>query len=260
MTAAALRGVTELGFTEHLYRCVEAAPIIGRFWELEPRKDLADQVASFVPAEQDVSLDAYVEAVLAAKAAGLPVKLGLEVDFWPDKIEAILALLEPYPFDFLIGSIHWIGGWSYDFEDVDYEYERRGVDQAWSDYFRLETELAFSGAVDVLAHVDYIKKLGHRPAIEPVHLYESVVKAASASGTAVEVSSHGLRHPVNEIYPSPTFLEMFLAAGVAVTLASDAHEPAIAGWGHDQVVEATRAAGYTHYLRFEGRKRYEIAL
>ncbi len=258
--AAAARGVTEVGFTEHLYRCVEAVPIIGRFWEREARSDLANQVAAFVPTEQDISLERYVATVVEAKRAGLPVKLGLEVDFWPDKIEEILELLAPYPFDYLIGSIHWIGGWSYDFEDVVYEFERRGVARAWEQYFGLETAMAASGTVDVLAHVDYIKKLGYRPDDEPIHLYEMVVEAAAASGTAVEVSSHGLRQPVGEIYPAPKLLEMFRSAGVPITLASDAHEPELAGWGHEAVREAARNAGYSRYLRFEDRKPYDVAL
>jgi histidinol-phosphatase (PHP family) len=257
---AAGRGITELGFTEHLYRCVEAAPILGRFWENERRTDLALHSQGFIIPEQEVSLAAYVRAVESAKDRGLPVKLGLEVDFWPDKIEAVLELLEPYPFDFLIGSIHWIGGWSYDSIEVAYEWDRRGIEHGWNQYFELETQLAESGAVDVLAHADVCKKLGFRPETEPVHLYEGVVAAAAGTGTAVEISSQGLRNPIGEVYPAPTFLKMFKEAGVSITLASDAHRPEEAGWGHEEAVAAARAAGYTHYLRFDRRSRTEHPL
>ncbi len=114
--------------------------------------------------------------------------------------------------------------------------------------------------MDVLAHVDVIKKHGYRLPEEPLHLYRRVVEAAVASGTAVEVSSQGLRYPVDEVYPSPRFLEMFHAAGVPVTLASDAHYPNEAGWGHDAVVAAARAAGYRERLRFAKRVAERVPL
>ena len=258
--AAATHGVDELGLTEHLYRCGESEPVLGRWWEHEPDLRLAKHTRAFVETDRNLNLESYVEAVQAAKDRGLPVALGLEVDFFPGTIGAVLDLIAPYPWDFLIGSVHWIGGWAVDTAEVADEFERRGVRRAWEQYFELETQLAASGSVDVLAHVDVCKKYGHRPASEPMDLYRAVVEAASASGTAVEVSSQGLRKPVGEVYPAPTFLEMFNRAGVPITLASDGHAPDEAAWGHDEVVTAARAAGYTSSLRFKTRRRWEVPL
>ncbi len=258
--AAASRGVTELGFTEHLYRCVEAEAVLGPFWEQEPDQWLADYSEAFVVKDRNLSIDRYVDAVLAAQGRGLPVLLGLEVDFFPETIDAVMEFLAPYPWDFLIGSVHWVGGWAIDSSGAAGEFPRRGVETAWEQYFDLETRLAASGAVDVLAHVDVCKKFGHRPAEEPLHLYEQVVQAAAASGTAVEVSSQGLARPSAEVYPAPAFLRMFHEAGVPITLASDAHVAAEAGWGHDEVVAAARAAGYSQMLRFRARRRELVPL
>lgn len=258
--AAARRGVTELGFTEHLFRCVEAAGALGPFWEKEPNPRLAAQAEEFITHDRVLSLDRYVAEILAAKERGLPVLLGLEVDFFPDTIEAVLRLLDPYPFDFLIGSVHWVGGWSIDHGDVADEFEARGVERAYADYFEWETALAASGTVDVLAHADVVKKFGHRLATPPLDLYEGVAKAAAASNTAVEVSSAGLYRVVGEVYPAPEFLAAFFDAGVPITLASDAHAPDNAGRGHDEVVAAAKAAGYTHRLRFEQRSASTVWL
>ena len=170
------------------------------------------------------SLERYVEVVLDAKARGLPVKLGLEVDFQPGREQDVLDLLAPYPWDFLIGSVHWIGAWDYSGATAPAEFERRGVERAWREYFALETALAGTGMVDVLAHADVIKKVGLRPAPEVMlRLYRPVVAAAAASGMAVEVSSAGLRRASAEIFPAPAFLAMFHGAGVPITLASDGH-------------------------------------
>lgn len=257
--AAAARGVHELGFTEHLYRCTEADFLLGRFWEGgDPQ--LAAQTEEFVIEDRALSLERYVEEIVRAKDAGLPVKLGLEVDYFPETIEAVSDYLYQYPFDFLIGSVHWIGEWAVDHEDAIFEFERRGVDQAYEDYFELEARLAASGLVDSLAHADVVKKAGHRATSEPIDLYEEVVKAAAATGTAVEVSSGGLRKPVAEIYPHPTFLAMFNEAGVSITLGSDGHVPHEVGHAHDEVVAAARAAGYETRLSFDQRSGQEVPL
>ena len=259
--AAAARAVTELGFTEHLYRCREAEEALGRFWDdAATRSDLADLSEAMVRDDRTLSLEKYVEAVTSAKEAGLPVRLGLEVDFFPDTIDAVAELISPYPWDYLIGSVHWIGGWAIDASHSAHEFERRGTETAWEQYFHLETALAASGVVDVLAHVDVIKKFGHRPSVDPSPWYDAVVAAAAASGTAVEVSSQGLRYPAAEVYPAPDFLARFHAAGVPITLASDAHRAADAGFGHTEVVAAARAAGYSTRLRFAAGSSEEVDL
>lgn len=258
--SAAQKGVTELGFTEHLYRTEEGQAVLGPFWETEARPDLAQQAQAMVAADQGLFLGRYVDAVLAAKERGLPVKLGLEVDFFPDSIDRVLQLLSTYPFDYLIGSVHWVGGWSIDSPDVSYEFEMRGIDQSWADYFTIVADLAGRGVVEVLAHVDVCKKFGYKPEVEPTPLYERVVRAAAKSGTSVEISSQGLRRPVHEIYPSQTFLKMFHDAGVKITLASDAHRAADAGFAHDEVVAAAQAAGYSDHLRFDARRPYQVPL
>lgn len=257
------RGVTEIGFTEHLYRCVESEAALGRWWERDrqaPPHVVAEMV-EVIRAERNLSLHRYVDVVLDAKARGLPVKLGLEVDFEPGTEQAVLDLIAPYPWDYLIGSVHWIGAWEFTREGAPAEFARRGVEVAWRQYFELETALAASGMVDVLAHPDVVKKWGIRPAAAALEeLYPPVVAAAVASGTAIEVSSSGLRRESAEIYPAPAFLAMFGGSGVPITLASDGHVPDQAAWGHDAVVTAARAAGYTDHLRFAARSRVEMPL
>ncbi|MGH2446355.1 MAG: PHP domain-containing protein [Candidatus Limnocylindria bacterium] len=248
------RGVTEIGFTEHLYRCIEAEPILGRWWERDPDPGLVAEMAAWTASERSLSLARYVEVVLDAKARGLPVKLGLEVDFVPGTEAAVRGLLEGIPFDYLVGSIHWIGAWNFMRDSAPHEYGRRGVARAFEDYFALEATLAGSGMVDVLGHVDVIKRHGLRPEGALDALYQPVVAAAVRSGTAVEVSSAGLRHTVAEMYPGPAFLSRLRSAGVPITLASDAHRPDDAAWGHDAVVDAARGAGYDSYLRFTARR------
>ena len=61
--AGAARGVTDLGFTEHLYRTTEGAAVLGRFWETEERTDLRLHTEALMAEDAGLSLPGYVDAV-----------------------------------------------------------------------------------------------------------------------------------------------------------------------------------------------------
>lgn len=253
------RGLGEICFTEHLYRMVESEPILGRFWKGESA-EVASTTIRFVTAERTFHLDEYVTAVVTAKDRGLAVLLGLEVDFFPETIDAALDLIAPYPWDILVGAVHWVGGFAFDHDEASFEFHRRGIDRVYEEYFAVETALAASGAVDVLAHADKVKRSGFRPTVDPDGWYQSVATAAAATGTAVEVSSAGLRQVCAEIYPAADFLAAFHRVGVGITLASDTHRPDGTGEDFDKVVAAARQAGYTERLAFAGRVSTPVPL
>jgi histidinol-phosphatase (PHP family) len=250
---ALANGATEIAFTEHLYRCIESQSVLGTWWTEDPRKALADHTRAYVRAERVLSLERYVQAVVDAKDRGLPVLLGLEVDFFPDTAEAVAEFLAPFPFDILIASTHWIGAWGVDLPEQAFEFRNRGAEQAYEDYFAIETQLAASGLFDVLAHADVVKKQGVRLATPPIDLYEELAVAAARGGTAVEVSTAGLHQPAREMYPAPALLERFHNHAVPITLASDAHRPEHCGRNRDAALAFARSVGYTERIEFRRR-------
>jgi histidinol-phosphatase (PHP family) len=171
---AAARGVDEIGFTEHVYYFRQTE----RVWTLPYQTERCRY-----------DLDQYVGAVVEAKGQGLPVKLGLEVDWWPQNDEALAAALEPYPWDFLLGSVHWLG-------DVPVDSEE-GLAEA-APYFAAVADAARSGRFDVLSHLDLVKIFGLRPRPED---YDGIADTIAEAGVAVEVSTAGWRKPVGELYP-----------------------------------------------------------
>ena len=261
VVAAADRGVTEIAITEHIYRCKEARPILGDFWD-DPTvpAEIAAVSADFVTAECNFRLDNYVEAVVAAKDRGLPVKLGLEVDFFPESIGGIMDLIAGYPFDVLIGSVHWVGGWAVDSADTQSEFARRGLEQAHRDYAKVATEMAEMGVLDIVGHVDVPKRFGNGLSADQAEIYQPIVEAVARSAMAVEINTKGLTKPVGEMYPSPWLLGRFHAAGVPITLSSDAHRPHEAGWAIDQAVAMAADAGYKTHRRYEQRVAYDVPL
>jgi histidinol-phosphatase (PHP family) len=219
-------GVVELALTEHLFRFAQAGRVLGRWWEDdEPSAALRASMADYWGFHSRADLDAYVETVLEAKKAGLPVVLGLEVDYYPGRMDRVADLLEGYPFDVLLGSVHWVGGWRFDDlgdgPSMD-EWSVRAVDDCWDAYTGAVEELAASGACDVLAHPDLIKVTGRRPE-SPQEWWDRLAESAAASGVAAELSSAGWRKPVGEQYPAEPLLARFAAHGVPLTTASDAH-------------------------------------
>lgn len=223
---AAAAGVTQLALTEHLHRFTQAADVVGRFWETaDDAPAVRDQLAAYFGFHARSDLDEYVELCEAAKRAGLPVVTGLEVDYYRGHMDDVAELLEGYPFDVLLGSVHWIGAWQFD--DVTTrahlaEWDARDVDDCWAAYTRCIEELAATGTCDVLAHPDLIKVANRIPEA-PEEWWDRIAEAAAASGLSAEVSSSGWVKPVREQYPATGLLDRFCARGVTFTTASDAH-------------------------------------
>lgn len=250
---AAARGATEIAFTEHLYRCIESRDVLGKWWKRDPRPDLAATTKAYVRSERVLSLERYVQAVVDAKDRGLPVLLGLEVDYFPETAEAVADFLAPYPFDVLIASTHWLDAWGVDLAEQVSEFARRGREAAYEDYFAVETQLAASGLFDVLAHADVVKKQGIFLDTAPTDLYEGLTVAAARGGVAVEVSTAGLHQPAEEMYPAAELLRRFHNHGVPITIASDAHTPEDCGRDRELAVELARSVGYTERIAFSRR-------
>lgn len=238
LDAASDAGIAELGCSEHVHRFRDALGIWTHpFWEEQARDDLS----------------AYCEFVRST-----PLRLGLEMDFIPGAEDRTASLLDAHEFDYVIGSVHFIGDRAVDDDAFDIWQGGKDADQIWGRYFELVAEAARSGLFDFLAHPDLVKKWGSgrpQPQRDPRFYYEPAVEAIAESGVAVEVSTAGLRKPVGEIYPSWALAEMLVEAGVPFVLNSDAHVPEEVGHEYDRAVETMREWGIDEVATFDGRER-----
>jgi histidinol-phosphatase (PHP family) len=232
--SARAAGVDEIGFTEHIYYFKQTRSL----WTVPYHTERCVY-----------DIEAYVSAVVSARGRGLPVKLGLEVDYVAGREEETRELLAPYPWDYLLGSLHYIDGLGVD--DEPRLVDSVGVEEAWRVYFETLGAAAGSGLFDSLSHPDLVKIFGERAASFD---YGPVVAAIADSGVAVEVSTAGLHKPVRELYPHPDFLAACRARDVPVTLASDAHYPREVGRDFDRALELLRSTGYDTVTVFEQRR------
>ncbi|MDQ6963413.1 MAG: histidinol-phosphatase HisJ family protein [Mariprofundales bacterium] len=183
-------------------------------------------------------LDGYVAEVLAIRdqfSDRLTVRLGLEVDWRPGCEEYVRQLSERYPWDYLIGSVHYLGDWAFDDPDERGRWSVVGVGATYCQYFEQVAASASSGLFDIIGHPDLAKKFAHRPAedeVEEVLAAESsMLDAVAAAGVALEVSSAGLRKPCAEIYPASRIVAAAAQRDIPFSYGSDAHAPDLVGYG-----------------------------
>ncbi len=259
---AARHGVTEIALTEHSHRFVDVASVVGPFWLRLGHEPTSTTMAEYWAFHARNSLEEYVALAQRAKDEGLPVKIGLEVDFYQDQMDDVSAMLAQYPFDVLIGSVHWLGTWQLD--DVDneinmHQWTVRDVDQCWKDYARALDELCAANAVDVLAHPDLIKVAGYL-ASSPSETWDAMAESAARVDVSLECSSAGWKKPVKEQYPAEGFLDRLVAKGVTFTTASDAHHHERVGERADDLATMLEARGVHELASYTQRQRQMIPL
>jgi histidinol-phosphatase (PHP family) len=211
---------------------------------------------------RDDQMDAYVESVGKARRdhPGLRIKLGLEVDYVPGHEDWIRALAARHPWDYLIGSVHYVDEWDIDNPKKLSAWRDRDTWEVWSAYFDRLTQAAGSGFFDIIGHADLAKKFAFRPVQDCTPLYERFLQEARRTDTAIELNTAGLRKDCQEIYPSMQILEKARHIGVAITFGSDAHAPGEVGMGFDHAIALARQAGYATWRELTRRTKKECAL
>ncbi len=235
MAGAALeRGLMGVTFTDH----VPMAPWYDAPWRM--RRD---------------QLERYVEEVLAARETfqgRLEVRLGLEADFHPGTERWVEEILGAYPWDYVIGSVHYLGAWGFDNPEFQEEYERRDLSTLYRDYYALVEGAARSGLFDSVGHLDLPKKFGHKaPNLEPALTALDVI---AAENMALDFNTAGWRKPVNEAYPAPELTRAAAARGIPFVLGSDAHAPGEVGWRFEEALTLLAEAG-AKIVTYRNRER-----
>lgn len=243
--AARKAGLAEMGFADHF-------PL----YFLPPEDRDPGLAMSF---EQ---LPAYIQEVrlLQHRLNPYPLRLGVEADYWPGREAELRQLLSAYPFDYVYGSVHFVGDWDVSDGRQSDRYSRAEVEELYRTYFSLIQRAAASGLFDIIGHADVVKKFGHRPEGPLDGLYEETARAFARAGVCVEVNTSGLRHQAGEVYPSRRLLECCFRHNVPVTLGSDAHRPQEVAAGFAHAREVLLATGYRYLSGFRARERYVIPL
>jgi len=181
----------------------------------------------------------------------IDIKLGYEVDYLPGLVDSRVLDREV---DYLIGSVHFIGGWGFDNPEFIGMYKGRDSDATWSEYFRLIGDMAKTKHFNIVGHIDLLKVFNFKPSKDTAMLGMKALEEIKKAGMAVELNASGLRKPIGEAYPSNELLSAALELEIPITFGSDAHDVSHIGYKLKENFLKAKELGFTEYAHFEGRK------
>lgn len=232
--AGQARGLTLQGFSEHSPRPD------GYTYPKEYREQLIRLLPDYV---REVSL-------LKERHPGR-VLLGMEMD-WLDRERSFLEkAVRAYEFDYLIGSVHFLGDWGFDADPRPWKaLSFAGRAARYEEYFAAYARMAASGLFHIAAHPDLVKIfsvkdfrrwLREEGGLEHARAALTAVRNA---GMSLEISSAGLRKACGEIYPGPEIMALAAELELPVVFGSDAHQVSDAAFAFDELAGYAASFGY----------------
>jgi histidinol-phosphatase (PHP family) len=159
--AAVERGLTEIGFSVHL---PVPCPI-------DEKLNLDDDELPLYVAE--------LERLRTEFAGQITLRMGGEADYIPGRERVVERLAAAFPFDYLYGSVHYVGDWGIDNPDQIDRWETGNVVDAYRRYYAVLADAMRTGLFNVIGHLDLPKKFGHRPAESIADAEAAIVEAAA---------------------------------------------------------------------------------
>ena len=202
--AAKEKGLKEICFTDHL--------------DYDPLGKMG--VLAFDTAAYNAEYDNL-------EVPGLKIRRGMEFGMTPDNRAQFQEDLKRRPFDFVLGSIHFVDDLDVYFKEywhdkTVFEAERRYL-EATLDCVRIHDDF------DVLAHLTYIGKTSSHHAPRPVpyeehrELVDEILKTIAQKGKGLEMNSSGVDRCGGFLPTADYFRRFKELGGEIVTVGSDAH-------------------------------------
>ena len=197
---------------------------------------------------------------LRAANPDVRIRAGIELDNDPQTSAAGRQWIEKNwdKLDFVLGSVHYLDNPTQMFDSVPAgatQFEGRNIDNLYADYFRRVRNIAATGLVDCLSHLDLIKIHGHRPNAEIGEIVNETLDFIRSRDLAIELSTAGWRKPVNELYPADRIIELAVEKGIPFTTASDAHSYAQLGENFGRLAEKMSILQIREVCVYEKHKR-----
>ena len=200
---------------------------------------------------------------LRALNPDLRFRAGIELDNDPVTGKAGRAWVEAHwdRLDFVLGSVHYLDAPEmFDSTGQEYQFHGQPIDRIYEGYFRRVREMAASGLVDCLSHLDLVKIHGFRPDAPVTDLVRETLACIKERDLAIELSTAGWRKPVGEQYPSMEIIALAREIGIPFTVASDAHSHVQQAENYPKLAGLIEACGITEVCLYEKHRRQMVAL
>ena len=165
------------------------------------------------------------------------LSLGVEMGMMASARAKNAAFLQRVPFDFVLGSIHFL-----DVKDLYFAetFEGRAKAEMYHEYFTvMRDEIYAHPFINVLAHIDYIAR--NAPFENPEISYgafaddiDAILRALIETDTVIEINTRRLGSPRGLKELAPVCRRYHELGGRAVTIGSDAHVPHAVGQYYDR--------------------------
>lgn len=252
--AAKKRGLGEIGISEHSHTFPEFEPLYYEDLILDDSFVGSFQKKWLKTNKFKYTIDEYF-AFMRRLQKKHAVKIGIEVCNFQDQ-KAVAQILRRYPFDYLIGSVHFLHGWAYDSTEIKSEWANHPLEELYGWYAEEVEKLAASGLYDVLGHPFNIRLFKNIPDFDVRPYLERVAKAMRAADMVVDVNTGTrYRYPIKEISPYADFMRVAAKYDLPIITTSDAHQPEDCGRYNAEAVDYAKSFGYEGTIRFDGRKR-----
>jgi histidinol-phosphatase (PHP family) len=216
------RGLEEIWLLEHTHIFTEFTPMYEEISHYsEYQKEWALRRIGKRPLQE------YTEFIRAARQLSYPIKLrfGLEVCYFEENEKLIGELIRSFPFDFTVGSVHWIDGFGFDHKAE--LWNGHDVDRLYRRYYEIMKKLISSCLFTGVAHPDSIKVFGYRPSYDLSEIYHEIARLLKLHDMYAEQSG-GLCLNYSkwcELGMNSRLREILVTQDVRIQTASDAHSP-----------------------------------
>jgi len=197
---------------------------------------------------------------LRAANPDLKIRAGIELDNGPQTSGAGRKWVEKNwdKLDFVLGSVHYLDDPTQMFDslpDGAGQFVGRSIDEIYEDYFHRLRDIAATGLVDCLSHLDLIKIHGHRPCGDVRSIINETLDFIRSRDLAIELSTAGWRKPVDELYPSDRIIKLAIEKGISFTTASDAHSHVQLAENFDRLAGKMAILGLREVCVYDKHKR-----
>lgn len=238
------RGMTEIVFTDHY-----------EFYIRKMQNSLFNEKY----------MESYFEALYGCQkefSGKILVKAGMEFGQLHLEPEQSNKVVEAYPFDFVLGSVHKI-------EDIDLtkiSIHRENLEQIGDAYYHHLLELAETGNFDCLAHLDYLKKQCAKCGMPYLYeKYRPIVKKTLETiikrGKGIEINTSCMGVVLDEAMPSVDVLALYRElGGTIVTVGSDSHKAQRIGFGFSEIAKLLRFVGFSAISVYREREPFFVPI
>ena len=156
----------------------------------------------------------------------ITIKKGLEFGMQMHTIDQYEKLIEKYPLDFVILSVHQVNNkefWTYDFQK---DYDEPGYYRAY--YEELYQLVTHYHHYCVLGHMDLLKRYddhdGYHSFEANKDLITKILQCVIDDGKGIELNTSSVRYGLDCLMPSREILQLYHdLGGTVLTIGSDSH-------------------------------------